>query len=267
MDFSLKLEKITNTSRRYNEEVRSNMRLLILSCSQRKRDTPDVLPAWQRYDGPAYRVMNKFLRLHPSEVQSLDVYILSAEFGLIPSDKPIPDYDRRITAERVKELQYPTLSKLKQILVSKQYEELFINLGEDYRRVLIGYESVLPVNLKVIVSTGSIGYKLGQLRYWLYGETLKSPDDQAEVVHRNKVSLRGVEIVLTPKQVIQLARSALAKEQNLPRCQMWYVRVGDQQVPPKWLVSLLTGLPVSVFHTSEARRILQQIGIQVYSRL
>ena len=244
----------------------TNLRLLILSCSQRKHFTQGLLPAFERYDGPAYRVINKFLRVHPSEAQLLDIYILSAEFGLIPSDKPIPDYDYRMTPQRGKELQQPTLSKLKQIVNSKQYEELFISLGKDYRQVLAGYESLIPANLKVIVSKGAMGYKLGELRHWLYGEMLRLSNNQMRVIQRGKAYIRDIKVELTPKQVIEIARTALQKGQNIPKYQMWYVQVENHQVPPKWLVSLLTGLPVSTFHTNEARRVLQQLGIKVYSR-
>ena len=38
------------------------MRLLMLGCSERKVGTCGRLPAFQRYDGPAYRVYRKFLR-------------------------------------------------------------------------------------------------------------------------------------------------------------------------------------------------------------
>ena len=117
--------------------VREVNRLLILSCSQRKRSTPGLLPALERYDGPAYRVMNKFTRVHPSEMGLLDVYILSAEFGLISAGKPIPNYDRRMTLQRVKELQQPTLSELNQVLICKRYEDLFISLGKlDFGQIL-----------------------------------------------------------------------------------------------------------------------------------
>ena len=114
------------------KKISSNLRLLILSCSERKRPIQGLLPALERYNGPAYQVLNKFLRVHPSEAQSLDVYILSAEFGLISASEPIPDYDRRMASQRVEELQQPTLNELKQILIDKQYEEFFINLGKDY---------------------------------------------------------------------------------------------------------------------------------------
>ena len=250
----------------YEDTISSNSRLLILSCSRKKRSSPCLLPALERYNGPAYQVLNKFLRVHPSEAQSLDVYILSAEFGLVSASEPIPDYDRRMVSQRIKELQQPTLNELKQILIDKQYEEFFISLGKDYLRVLAGFESLIPTNLDVIVSTGTMGYKLGKLRNWLYGGTLESLGNRTEVVQQSKVYLRGVEIAHTPEQIMEIARTALAKEQNLPKYQMWYVQVGDQQVPPKWLVSQLTGLSVSVFHTNEARRVLQQLGIDIFSR-
>jgi hypothetical protein len=70
---------------------------LILACSQRKRCAANRLPALERYDGPAFKVVRRFLRQHPDEKLHLGIQILSAEFGLIPSkliviyfSKPIP---------------------------------------------------------------------------------------------------------------------------------------------------------------------------------
>ena len=250
----------------YKEKTASNPRLLILSCSQRKHSTQGLLPALQRYDGPAYRVMNKFMRVHPSEMTSLDVYILSAKFGLISACKPIPNYDRRMTPQRVKELQSHILPELKQVLSGRQYDELFISMGKAYRQVLVGYESLTPANLKVIASTGIMGRKLAELRNWLYVGVSESPDTQTKVVQQGKAYLRGIETALTPQQIMDVARIALAEEQNISKYQIWYVQVGDQRVPVKWLVNQLTGLPVNAFHTNEARRILQQLGIEVCSR-
>ncbi|WP_373537310.1 DUF6884 domain-containing protein [Microcoleus sp.] len=68
--------------------------LLILACSQRKRSDTDSLPAIERYDGPTFRLLRRFLRKQPSA--PLEIYILSAKFGLIPSDYPIPDYDQKM---------------------------------------------------------------------------------------------------------------------------------------------------------------------------
>ena len=92
----------------YEGTISSNSRLLILSCSQKKRSSPGSIPALERYDGPAFRVMNKFIRVCSPEAQLPDTYILSAKFGLISADKPIPHYDHRMTPQRIKDLQQPT---------------------------------------------------------------------------------------------------------------------------------------------------------------
>ena len=250
----------------YKESASSNPRLLILSCSQRKHSSPSLLPALERYDGPAFRVINKFMRVRPFEAQSLDVYILSAKFGLIPSSQLIPNYDRRVTREQVEKLQTPTLTTLKRILIHRQYNELFISMGKDYLRLLGEYESFVPDNLKLIISAGAMGRKQADLRNWLHGGPAVPFDNQTKVVQQGKAYLRGVEVVSTAKQVIDIARFALGKERNIPKYQVWYVQVDGQQVPPKWLVSKLTGLPVNAFHTNEARRVLQQLGVEVFSR-
>ena len=249
------------------DTISSNSRLLILSCSQKKRSNPGSIPALERYDGPAFRVMNKFIRVCSSEAQLPDIYILSAKFGLISADKPIPYYDRRMTSQLIEKLQQPTLSELKQILNRKQYQEFFISMGKDYLRVLDGYTSLTSTNLNVTVSQGSMGCKLAELRSWLHKNVSVALDNYTKVAKQGRASLRGIEIILTPEQIMEKINVALAKESNIPKYQMWYVQVGDQKVPPKWLVSQLTGLPVSNFHTNEARRFLQQLGIEVYSRL
>ncbi len=249
------------------EAISSNPRLLFLSCSQSKRSTDGELPASERYDGPAFRVMNKFLRLHPSEKKSLDVFILSAKFGLIPDSKQIPNYDLRMTAKQVNKWKEPTLNELKQILNDKQYHEFFISMGKDYLSVLDGYESLICTNLNVTVSQGSMGRKLTELRNWLYEDISKLTNNQTKIVNQGKASLRGINIELTSEQILKKINQALTKECNIPKFQTWYVQVGNQQVPIKWVVSLLTGLSVSAFHTNEAKRVLQKLGIEVYSKL
>ena len=76
-----------------------------------------------------------------------------------------------------------------------------------------------------------------------------------------------ISVALTPEQAMVKVSVALEKERSIPKYQMWYVQVGDRQVPITWVVKQLTGLPVSAFHTNEAKRVLQQLGIEVYSRL
>lgn len=147
-------------------------RLLMLACSQRKHSTRVDLPALQRYNGPAYQVLHKYMREHPEAAQQIDVFILSAKFGLIRSDTPIPDYDQRMTQNRAEELRPQSLSTLKLIVVDGRYNELFFNMGKTYLDALAGYESLVPSNLKVTVAEGGIGHKSQALRNWLYQHTL-----------------------------------------------------------------------------------------------
>ncbi|MEG5035025.1 DUF6884 domain-containing protein [Microcoleus sp. AT3-D2] len=238
--------------------------LLILACSQRKRSDADSLPAIERYDGPTFRLLRRFLRKQPSA--PLEIYILSAKFGLIPSDYLIPNYDQRMTKMRSRQLQPEVIAKLKHILNAKPYQQLCICLGRDYFLALDKYDMLIKSGLIVRVATGSLGKKLSSLHDWLYGKPPElSPSWQA-AAPAGKASLKGIEVVLTPAQVLDVARQALVEGKGKPGCyQAWYVLVGDRRVSPKWVVSLLTGLPVSDFHSSAARRMLIQLGIEVRS--
>ena len=102
-------------------------------------------------------------------------------------------------------------------------------MGKAYRQVLVGYESLIPANLNVIISTGGIGYKLAELRNWLHKGVPESPNGQTKVAQQGKAHLRGIEIALTPQQIMDVARIALAEERNIPKYQIWYMQVGDQR--------------------------------------
>ena len=120
----------------------SDHRLLILSCSQRKRPDRILLPALERYDGPVFRILRKFLRSCLARESYPEVYILSAQFGLIPAHQLIFNYDCRMTPQRASILQPQVLDQLRHILRNKQYKELFISVGKDYAAALAGYEQL-----------------------------------------------------------------------------------------------------------------------------
>ncbi len=240
-------------------------RLLILSCSQRKRPDAGLLPAIERYDGPQFQVLRKFVREYPVEARSLNTYILSAKFGLIPASEPIPDYDHKMTPERASKLNSQVLPDFKQILQDQFYNELFIGLGKNYLSALAGYEQVIPANSRIIVSQGSQGRRQAELRDWLYSKLPGQPSNQTTESPGGKACIRGVEITLTPEQVLDEVRKLLGNGQNNSTSyHSWYIAVDDQRVAPKWLVSQLTGLPVGAFHTGDAKRVLQQLGIEVH---
>ena len=240
-----------------------NRQLLILSCSRRKRSDAIYLPAIERYNGPLFKILRKFIREQPSKAHNLDVLVLSTKYGLISANMPISDYDYRMTHTRAEELRPRVLEELRQKLGNGEYLKLLVAMGEDYLIALDGYEKLIPDNLQVTISSGSYGRQQVKLYKWLYDSL---PSHSRPDIAQGSVQLRGIEVNYTQDQVFAIARTALTKGVGNPsNYQAWYVQIDDQRVSPKWLVSQLTKLPVSRFHSQEARRVLAQLGIKSYT--
>jgi hypothetical protein len=240
-------------------------RLLILACSRRKRSDPALLPAIERYDGPAFRVVRRFLRIQPAPPPS--IYILSAKFGLIGQQEPIPDYDQPMTAERAGQLGPALVDKLRQIVSANCCSELFLCLGRTYLLAMSGFQACLPPGTSARVCDKGSGIRLTHLHDWLYGSAPERSRIPAEPSPCQTATLRGQRVTGTPQELLAVASRAL-QEGTLEAgpCHSWYVSIDGQCVPPKRLVGRLTGLPSSTFHTDQAVSILQQLGIMVLRR-
>lgn len=143
-------------------------RLLILACTSRKRSDTSLLPAIQRYDGPSFRVLRKYLRSVPDE--DLAVLILSAEFGLIRRDTPIPDYDRLMSFQRAEQLRSTVANQFSEFMKEIAPKKMLVSAGRTYLRALPAIEKASMRGVPVSVTDGSIGKKLTKLRDWLHGE-------------------------------------------------------------------------------------------------
>ena len=144
-------------------------RLLILSCSQRKCTSPEPVPAIERYNGPFYFVLRRFLRKFPCQASLLDVHILSAAYGLIPRDFPTPWYDRKMDMSRAVELQ-PQVNTTFSDIVRDNYDSICFALGKAY---LKGFENALelvPSETELVITHGRIGEQQAQLKEWLWTE-------------------------------------------------------------------------------------------------
>jgi len=95
-------------------------RLLLLSCSQRKCRARGLLPAIKRYDGPAFRVLRRYLDEQPT-AQS-EVLILSAKWGLISGNTLLPYYNQRMTEQRAAKLRPLIIKRLRKILGAKSFK-------------------------------------------------------------------------------------------------------------------------------------------------
>lgn len=70
-------------------------RLLILACSATKRHDPGWMPAWERYDGPLWQTW----RTVDPDRRLARIGFLSARYGFGAGDRPIEDYDARLTTD------------------------------------------------------------------------------------------------------------------------------------------------------------------------
>jgi hypothetical protein len=141
-------------------------RLLILACSQRKTAAKGILTAIERYDGPAFRVLRKYLREKPSNAPS--VVILSAKFGLIEDTQKIPNYDCRLSQTTAERLRPQVLKVLRQKLESQPWHSIGICAGQEYQKALLGFSSLIPDGATVDLIEGGLGPRLTRLRAWLH---------------------------------------------------------------------------------------------------
>lgn len=144
--------------------MKYQQRLLILSCSQRKNTSQEQLPAIERYNGPLFFVLRRFLRECPREADQLDVYILSASYGLIPANFQTKFYDQKMNLSRVVELQPQVKTTFSNIL-RENYASICFVLGKIY---LKAFEDLLPTLTESIVAYGPIGKKQTRLKKWLW---------------------------------------------------------------------------------------------------
>lgn len=139
--------------------------LLIIGCSDRKVSKVRKLAAIDLYDGPTYRTLRKFKRDNfLVDAANLDVRIISPKHGLIPPTEQIAPYDQKMTPQRATELQLSVQETLDILLQTKNYEQVFINLGAIYRRTLEGFHWGLIPTLE---ASGGIGLKTQQMKTWL----------------------------------------------------------------------------------------------------
>jgi hypothetical protein len=232
--------------------------MLILACSQRKRPDEGLLPAVERYDGPAFRVLWRFLREGISEPP--DVLILSAEHGLISHDLPIAAYDRKMTPARARELRPQILADLERLIASRSSSETLVCVGKQYLSALHADDATQLSRSNVRICTGALGKRIAELHDWLHGRPPKLRYNSTMLAVGNRARIRGVEVTLTPEEVFDIAVEALSEGWGDPeRYESWCVPVNGNRVAPKWLVSRISGLPVAAFTNSIYSRLIDWV--------
>lgn len=134
--------------------------LLVLGCSQTKKDAGGLLPAIDRYDGSPYRVLRRYLRQREWPA-NLSVAVLSAKYGLVGGFTGIEDYDERMTAPRASKW----APQCRETLTSwaANHSSVHFSLGKDY---LPAITPAIDHSLKnkAEIFEGPIGMKLSQIK-------------------------------------------------------------------------------------------------------
>lgn len=251
----------------FNDISNAEKRLLILACSENKKNKPGLIPAIERYDGPMWKMLRSITKQRADSEMKLDIYVLSAEFGLIPATKLIPWYDRVMTEDRAKKLQRPTTSQLC-LLLDEGYSQICLALSKLYLHALHGWENIVPAEASVTVIDGPMAAKPAQLRSWLKGEVWKpteyDPHQRFEAKKtRGEVVLNGIPIRLPREEIFEMARTALATGNILgaDNYRDWCVLIDGRPVSTKWLVKLISGISLDEFDAPASRRVLDGLGI------
>ena len=129
------------------------------------------MPAIERYNGPSFLTLRRFLRECPLGAEGLDVHIPSAAYVLIPGERPIRWYDRKMDLSRAVELQPQVKQTFSELLGNYRYGSICFVLGKTYLKTFEGTQDLISVDTEWMSADGGIGEKLGQLKQWLWGES------------------------------------------------------------------------------------------------
>lgn len=127
-------------------------KLLIMSCSKAKKE--GVGKSIDIYDGPAFRVVRKYLK----QSDSIEVRIISAKYGLIHQYEEIENYDEKISKDKAAQFRQRYQRELRTLFSS--FDEVLFHGGPTYKLVL--------GNKEIECTSGRIGEQLKQLKNWLY---------------------------------------------------------------------------------------------------
>lgn len=142
------------------------MRAVLISCSNVKKTVNEPSPAYEVYDGPYFKTIKKLKRegLFPD---SVNIYIISAKYGLLQLEDPILNYDERITREKASVLNKSIVYNLAKEISDNRYTQLIVNLGSDYMPSISGLEDIIPSNCHLVEFTGTIIQRRKLLKEYL----------------------------------------------------------------------------------------------------
>lgn len=237
-------------------------RIVITSCSQRKKTDQELLPAIQRYDGPGFRLLRKYMN---NSNERLDIYILSAKYGLLSQTTQIPFYDQKLNKSSQKEFIENVLYQAEQIFSSINSNEFFVNLGSLYLRFFNPVIKKISQSNSLVLTAGASGKRLAEMHDWLYRNNSPLLNEQIPKSLEKEVFIKGIRLQTNEEEIRDIVRREIAANgsRDLQNYHSWFVPIDNLKISPKWLISKLSSLPVGNFHSDQARKLLQRLGIKV----
>ena len=163
------IDRFAQVRKFLESNVYSHSKLLIIPCSQRKKITDFPTSAINVYDGPFYRLLRKNI-LEFDNNNGLDIYIISAKYGLIDPLHEIQTYDQKMDDEQAKRLKPKIRESLLKIIKNKTYSEIFINTGKSYSLALDGFHGLVKrhsPSTQFTMGQGKIGQRLHDMKVWI----------------------------------------------------------------------------------------------------
>lgn len=166
-DDELRQDRFEEINRFLHKKIYSLMhpkKLLVVSCSERKKVELNRMPAIEMYDGPMFRMIRKH---KPFFYNGIDLLIVSAKYGLMKPSLQILNYDKRLSKEQIPELRKQTLARLEKFTSNENYKEVRLSMGKDYLSLFDGINNVFSPKCTIKITTGKIGQKLHKTKKWL----------------------------------------------------------------------------------------------------
>lgn len=217
------------------------------------------MPAVERYDGPLFRVLRRYLDDPSGQVPS--IWVLSAKHGVISGDARIRDYDHQLKDPSSAPFLRLVGSGLSEAYQKEPWDEALVFGGRAYREALSVSAAALRPSPPLRLVGGSIGGQASRLRRWLRAESMNTT--VVDQKRNRTVRMGGITVSSRAAEVLELAASRAGDDPASGRFESWCVDTRVGPVAPKWITSMLFKKPVSSFRTADARRALEKLGVVV----
>ncbi len=138
--------------------------LLILGCSQKKREGYGQAPALEVYNGPDFQSLRKYLREN-GWPPGLIIKIISAKYKIIDAMEFIEPYDERLNKKKAKDMDPVVEKNLKGFGLP---ESVFVNIGKDYLPAIFSIESLFGSDRIEYAAGRGNGEKRQKMIQWLH---------------------------------------------------------------------------------------------------